>query len=323
MKVIITHKYADVDALACAVALKKLHEGAVLVFPEGLNKQARELLHRLGLQLEYYTTVEQLPQEEIEELVLVDTASLETAPGAEILAGRAKKVVVYDHHKPGKLPAGAELHLFDVPALSEAVYCLLKEKLEKQELILLACGILTDTRFLRLASAKTMAVLQEIIQRAGTTLEDLRRLLSLDQDYSQRVALVKAFKRMKVYVLMDKYFLAVTHSSSHESTIANSLVSSFADIAVVVAVKESESTVRIVCRTRNVPELPCAYELVKLLQERLGGSGGGHKHAAVLEIKVNKKLKKQTAVPAYLQQVVQVVIDAVGAGPGAYKELTV
>jgi nanoRNase/pAp phosphatase (c-di-AMP/oligoRNAs hydrolase) len=340
---VVAHKYADPDALASAVVLGKLKASQGFsvdyYFPQGLNAQARRVWKRLIPELRFFSKVSEL-QNSYHNLVIVDTSNPSQIPGFDKLLNDPRypeSVEIYDHHrispdlrrnledffKARKL----ELHIFETPSLSEAVYEFAKDKINIDGKLasLLLAGILTDTKFLQLANPRTFAIVRELESIAELKIAELRKLLLENlRDISRRIALIKAFKRARFFRFDEDLILAITHSSSFESDIASALVKLCADLAVVVAYKKHEKLLRIALRSyQGVPESFSAYHAAGLLASKLGGSWGGHRHAAVLELRLREAGSKKLIVEKYLNKVLEILTHGLGTHSGAHKEITI
>ena len=107
MKVILTHEQADMDALASQLAAWLLFPDALPLLPRNINRNGRRYLQNFGEDLPYITH-EDLPREEIQKLILVDTQSMITLKG---MSGETT-VIVFDHHPLREdLDPDWELHL--------------------------------------------------------------------------------------------------------------------------------------------------------------------------------------------------------------------
>lgn len=94
MKIILTHEQADFDAIAALLAAYLIYEPAVPVLPRKMNRNVRSFLALYGEELPFID-VRDIPAEEIENILLVDTQALVTLKGAS----KHIKVQVIDHHQ--------------------------------------------------------------------------------------------------------------------------------------------------------------------------------------------------------------------------------
>ena len=93
MRAIFTHDNTDFDALAAMLAASKLHPHAIAVLPPRPNRNLRDFLTLYGAELPF-VDAEDLPQQRIEQVILVDTQSLLQTP----LIDSQTRVEIIDHH---------------------------------------------------------------------------------------------------------------------------------------------------------------------------------------------------------------------------------
>ncbi|WP_188998262.1 CBS domain-containing protein [Deinococcus roseus] len=105
MRLILAHDNADLDAIASLALARKLHPDAIPVLHGGLDGSERTafILFKDALGI---LTPEDLPDEEIESLIVVDTHDLGRL-GEYAEVARKVPVLVYDHHPTeGEVPPG-------------------------------------------------------------------------------------------------------------------------------------------------------------------------------------------------------------------------
>ncbi len=144
MKVILTHENADFDAIASLLGASRLFPAAMPVLPRRMNRNIRAFLTLYGAELPFVHP-DDLPREEIEHAVLVDTQSLTTVRGmAEDL-----RVDIIDHHELDRdLPSN---WMFSGDPLGATTTLLIEEisarflELTDLEATLLLLGIYEDT----------------------------------------------------------------------------------------------------------------------------------------------------------------------------------
>jgi len=93
MQVILTHEQTDFDALASLLGASLLYEHAIPVLPRRMNRNVRAFLSLYGAELPFVDPRD-LPNREIEKLILVDTQSPVTLKGMTAKV----QVEVVDHH---------------------------------------------------------------------------------------------------------------------------------------------------------------------------------------------------------------------------------
>lgn len=93
MQIILTHEQTDFDALASLLGAYLLYEHATPVLPRRMNRNVRSFLALYGAELPFVDPRD-LPSQEIERLILVDTQSPVTLKGMTA----ETQVEVIDHH---------------------------------------------------------------------------------------------------------------------------------------------------------------------------------------------------------------------------------
>ncbi|MEN9935562.1 MAG: hypothetical protein RLZZ387_2141 [Chloroflexota bacterium] len=154
MELILTHSYTDFDALASQLAAARLYPRAVPVLSAQLNENVREFaaLHARELP---FVRLGDLPDEPVEHVILVDTA---TVPRIPQLGEPHPPVLIIDHHPPEQDPLpGDELIHADTGANTTILARQLMDaglSLTTVEATLLLLGIYEDTSSLSLPGTR-------------------------------------------------------------------------------------------------------------------------------------------------------------------------
>ncbi len=150
MRLIISHTNADLDALASMVAAQKLYPDAMLCFPGSQTKNLRELTTETLLYQYEFQRAKDIPLEEIDTLIIVDTRSSEKiGVFKKCLENPTVEIHLYDHHPetPGDI-SGNQEYIEDFGATTTILVQRLKEKnisLTPDEATILCLGIYEDT----------------------------------------------------------------------------------------------------------------------------------------------------------------------------------
>ncbi|MCD6428370.1 MAG: hypothetical protein J7L12_01995 [Desulfurococcales archaeon] len=221
--------------------------------------------------------------------VVIDTASAsQLGKYSDIL----RDYLLIDHHEVNTLVEAAKILLYDPRrrSSSEIVFEVMEYLLSKSSgrvpseiLTALICGILYDTKYLRLADYVTFEVMAKLIKLGGDYAAALSILSSKKElDYSERIARIKGAMRAGLYKVGD-LVMVITCIGAHESSVLKLLLDAGADIAIAIATRKKRGA-RIIIRTTNevIERLgfPLAAELARELGESMKGSGGGHASAA-------------------------------------------
>lgn len=269
---VLTHHNADVDAVASTLSLKTLLSGFGVVselgVAESVSKPAQKLAEKNNFVIDPDCS-------KYDNVILVETSVPEQL--ASVRNVRAD--VIIDHHPAGKLADAAKAAWIDdrYKSCAQMVLELFREadvRIGREVALWLATGLTADTAHLRMAALKEFEDLVFLL-KAGADFGDVLRLLETPVDLSERIAVLKAARRMDVWRIGD-LLLAVSHVKSHEAASCRALVKMGADVAVVVAERENE--VRISSRGRDWI-LGKGIDLSVIFREVgkiIGGSGGGH-----------------------------------------------
>jgi nanoRNase/pAp phosphatase (c-di-AMP/oligoRNAs hydrolase) len=282
---VLCHHDADVDAVASALVLAEcltqLGAKATAGTSEGLNQAAQRLLKLTGREIQVN------PPLKADLVILVDTSSLEhLGKLGEPLKNSGIPITIIDHHLP--VERTKQLAKFywvkdDVPSESELIANLIVElgmKPTPSQALLLLVGIMADTGHFRLAKSSTFEVVNQLI-KAGADYWQALNVLKEPENFSKRVAMLKAAQRSELY-RMYEHLVTFSELSSFEGDAAGMFLKFGADVALVGSGKKGE--VRISGRAR---EGLCAAglhlgELMARVGEELSGFGGGHAGAASL-----------------------------------------
>ena len=288
--VVTAHRNADPDAVGAAYVVRNVLRrrgfDTRLLLPEGMNQVSKRITREL-LGIEPGELEDEAPRESAL-VIIVDTASYEQLGRLASFAKEVTKIVI-DHHGSNSIVADAELAIYDPGARStcELVYLLIREglgeKLEKKELEMLLAGIVYDTRHFLLSTPRVLRVAADMIDEGADLGLVLKALQSPPPDISQRIARLKAAKRMHL-MRAGELIVAITHVGAYEASAARALLDLGADIAIIVSEHGSET--RVVARARREVEekhgIHLGRDIMEELAKRLGGGGGGHSQAAAM-----------------------------------------
>ncbi len=281
---LITHRNADLDAIASALTLRQViaeltsSDGVYVVVPEGLDATSKFFLSNLSIKLDHLYDDEKFDKC-CEHYVVVDAASRDQLGSFTNI----KDFILVDHHEVNTLIDSAGVTLYDYrrKSASEIVAHVVISAgvgLNSDYLTLLIGGILHDSRFLYLADEITFEILAGLM-RLGGNYGRARELLSrrAPMSYSEKVARLKAMSRLGIYKA-GKYLVTVTCIGAYEGNVLKDLLEGGADISIALARRGEGFRVTVRVREEVVNELgkPLAGLLTSHLADSLGGSGGGH-----------------------------------------------
>ena len=285
---LLCHHNADPDALCAAFALSNMLKRVKpdlkteIAAAQGVSRLSKRVLEQLPVNL-----VEEPNFDEADVLVLLDTNTIQQLDDwAERVKESKAPLIVIDHHashpETEKL---SKICVADEAASStcEIIYRFFKElnvELTEKEALALFLGIAFDTRHFVLASSSTFKAVAELVDH-GVNAEEALSMISLPMEMSERVARLKASKRMKI-VKINNWIVAFSHVSAFQASAARALISLGAHVAVVAG--ERGESVRVSLRaTEEFYEktgIHLGRDVAKPLGEYLHGMGGGHAVAA-------------------------------------------
>ncbi len=287
---LLTHHNADVDALASAWVLKNFlskKNRVTIATCESLAKQTKKITELIKEEIAID------PDCSCYDFVIV----LDTSSSEQIKTAKNLKInMIIDHHERGDLHA--ELELVDKNARATAciVYALLKkagyEMNETEKKVLLA-GIVSDTAHLRFADKGTIKVLYELM--GNFSFGEVLNLIAVEEDVSDRIATLKAAKRMELYKF-GEIVVVFSKLGSHEAIAARNLVKLGADIAIVMTKKDGELRISSRGKEKILAKGINLAELFEKVGEFIHGSGGGHDLAG----SANGRVKPYEAVKKFI-----------------------
>ena len=286
---LLCHQNADPDALCSAFAflrfLKRLKPNVKvdIACPEGMSKLSKALSNHLPIDI-----MSKEPRfKDADIIVMLDTNTvMQLGVWGEKVKKASSPVVVIDHHAshPETEKIGA-LCISDENSSStcEIVYGFFKElgiKLSKDEAEALFLGIAIVTKHFILANSHTFKVIADLVD-AGVNAHESLSQLSLPIDLSERIARLKASRRLRL-LRIDNWLIAFSHVRSFQASAARALVETGVHLAIVGGQKDGQLQISI----RSDQEFyrqtgfHAGKDLAKPLGEYLHGMGGGHSTAA-------------------------------------------
>ena len=286
--VILCHHNADPDALCSAYAMAQLLQRirpqlkTEIAAAEGPSQLSKALLAKLPIKLVNAPKIEKADM-----IFLLDTNTIQQLnKWADDLKATNAPIVVIDHHaahpETQKL---ATLCIGDEDAASTCeIVCGFYKDLQltpsEDEARALFLGIAFDTRHFILAKSVTFKIIADLID-AGVNVEESISLLSLPMEESERIARLKASRRVKL-LKIGRWIIALSHVSAYQASAARALISLGAHVAAVAG--QRNDTLRISLRATNEfyqqSNVHLGRDIAKPLGEYLQGMGGGHSVSA-------------------------------------------
>lgn len=286
--VLLCHHNADPDAICSAYAFQSLLKQLMPKIEVEIG--AAYGISRLSKHLLQYVPIDVRDQPRIEKadaIVLLDTNTIQQLDNlAEKVKTSKSPIIVIDHHATH--PETEQLATLcvtneDASSTCEIVYNFYKQaniKPNQTEAKALFLGIAFDTRHFILANSSTLKNIAELID-SGLNVQETLPLLSLPMDLSERVARLKASRRVKLFK-MNEWIIALSHVSAYQASAARALIDLGADVAAVAGQKNEklEVSLRGTREFHKQTGIHLGKDIAKPLGEYIHGMGGGHATAA-------------------------------------------
>lgn len=286
--VLLCHHNADPDAICSAYAFKSLLKQSrpqleiEIGAAHGISRLSKHLLQYLPIEIIEYPNTENANA-----IILLDTNTIQQLDNLaeKVKTGKAP-IIVIDHHAahPETLQL-ATLCITNEESSStcEIVYSFYKQanvKLGQTEAKALFLGISFDTRHFVLANSNTLKNVAELID-SGVNVQETLPLLSLPMDFSERVARLKASRRVRLFKI-NEWIISLSHVSAYQASAARALIDLGADVAAVAGQKNEsiEVSLRATREFHKQTGVHLGKDVAKPLGEYIHGMGGGHSTAA-------------------------------------------
>ncbi len=162
--------------------------------------------------------------------------------------------------------------------------------IDKRTAITIMAAIIIESRFLHKAKCRTFEILGEIC-RDGIEISEAFGLISREKDFSEKVAILKGLKRMRMY-RVDDWLFVFSNLSAYRSETASQIANIGVDFVAIGTEKDDSCKVHIRISDRFLREIQvdATRDLVQMLVSKFGGQGGGH--AQVANATLNAKLEE-------------------------------
>jgi nanoRNase/pAp phosphatase (c-di-AMP/oligoRNAs hydrolase) len=287
---ILSHQNADLDAVCSSIAMKDAlgainsNIEIVIGVPNSISKNAKSVADDCEIQIN--------PSLDVDLLVILDSSTLEQISPLDKDIDMAKKIAIIDHHVPHEETKNiSDFYMVDEGAVStaEVLYELIKAEgieLKKSSNLALLVGILADSARLRLATAKSIQIFAKLLD-SGVDYQKALELVELpEDDASQKIACLKAAKRMEIHKV-DDWVLVTTKVNSFEARAANCIISIGADCVFVGSTNKEKIKMSARARENFLKDtgISLGRDIMPHVGEFVGGSGGGHREAAGVKSK--------------------------------------
>mgnify|MGYP000085342583 CR=1 FL=1 len=297
---IISHRNADADAIVSAnlikkaIVRKKPSIRVEILFPNGISTKSKRIYEHLSMKFS-----KELKEEyfQYDMLIFIDIGSEEVLESAEKLLEAEKPIkILIDHH----IHQVQFLRKFDLTIISDEVSStceiayeiakMVNLTIDKRTAITMMAAIIIESRFLHKAKCRTFEILREVC-KGDIEISEAFGLISRDKDFSEKVAILKGLKRMRIY-RVDDWLFVFSNLSAYRSETASQIANIGVDFVAIGTEEDNSCKVHIRISDRFLREIQvdATRDLVQMLISKFGGQGGGH--AQVANVTLNTKLEE-------------------------------
>ena len=285
---LLCHHNADPDAICAAFAFSRLLERLrprleiEIAAAQGPSKLSKFMLKSLPAELTAQPRIEKA-----DIIVLLDTNTIQQLDewGERVEASNSPLIVIDHHASHPETERLATMCVADEEASStcEIIYRFFKEaevELTEVEAKALFLGIAFDTRHFVIATSTTLKTVADLID-AGVNAQETLPLLSLSMEYSERIARLKAGRRVKL-LKINSWLIALSHVNAYQASAARALIGLGAHVAIVAGQRGDRLQVSL-RSSRDFHKktgIHLGRSIAKPLGEYLHGMGGGHSVSA-------------------------------------------
>ncbi len=291
---ITTHNLVDNDALASTQAFKFLlnqiwpNKKVYLTYSK-ITKSTKSFITKF---LQKYPNIDLFGDNEfdisqIDVIIVLDSNNFDQIiiNGVDDITKLEIPFIFIDHHM-NLNPNNSTLNLIDDTrySTSEIIFEFYKHlslKLSSQTKILLISGILTDTGFFKYSNNNSIKLISRLLT-PKIEFQEIKKLLELDIDISEKIAEIKGLQRVKLIRVKD-WLIGITQVSNYRASVASTLLNVGFDVSIVYS-RDNTGT-KITSRAKNEVCQNTRLHLGKILNDLYRGSGGGHNGAASAHIK--------------------------------------
>lgn len=300
---IVLHRRADLDSYVSGYVLWKYFRDKYrdsldiyFVFPDGISQSMSELLNPRLLEV---PSVEDPEITESSLVLFVDVGGPGVlAEHSNLLDEKGVKILI-DHHTVTNVFKKRFDAVFVNSKASSTIEIILEslwEKIDVDKLLdrdgmdAVVMALLAETRFLQLARWNTLDLLTRILKKyhSEMRLSHFMGRMRKDMDISEKLALLKAFQRIHIY-RYNTHLLTITNISAFHSTVSSKLISCGVDAAIVYSIDDNcKIHIRISDHLYEKTKIDVVKDIISVIKEEVGGTGGGHAQIGSIELPKDK-----------------------------------
>ncbi len=300
MKIITTHFNPDYDALASAIAIKKIYPEAYIVLPGNQEKSMKNFFIQTIIYSLDVKNINEINLDDISTLIIVDTSRKDRIGDfSKIIDKKNLEIIIYDHHFEEDNIITDKKYLKNRGACTTITIEALREKdvdLTSEEATILMMGIYEDTGNLTFNTTTEFDYYAAAyLLKKGANLNTVRDILYHDITIEQ-ISILKQFIDSEEILNIKGINVSITQASSEEYipeiAVAVHKFKDMKNIPVLISLLRLGNKIYLIGRSSS-PEIS-----IKKLAEYFGG--GGHDSAASAVIKDKTLIQVYNEITAFL-----------------------
>ncbi len=283
MDIITSHINADFDALASAIAAKKIYPDAAIVFPGSLEKKVRDFVdafHPVDIK-----KIKDISLNDVRRLIIIDTKHADRIGRfGELLSMPDVKIHIYDHHPIDKSDIRGEVEVIEhVGAVSTIFAEIIQKKaipITPIEATILCLGIYEETGSLTFTSTTPRDLLAAAyLLKRGANLNIVSDFLKIElsrEEFALLNELIQSLREVVIHGVRVKIGKGTMEGFSDVAHLAHKIMDMEDTDAIVLLIGMADK-ILMVARSKAA-ELDASQVLSEF-------GGGGHPTAASATVK--------------------------------------
>jgi len=253
---IVGHRNADLDSIVPALILRIFFKKILkirrvsLLFPEGISEKSSNILRKIGIRFNYNKIYSSKKYNVIYFLDIGGVGVL-GKEGEKLLKFGGMKILIDHHQKIPEFEKYFNIIIVD-PSYSSTTEIVLNiisrfihmQWLEDKYKIAILVTLYVETRFLNYASNNALYWFSLFTKELGIKAFELRRYVVYEESISEKIAVLKTLKRMRIYRYED-IILVISEVSAFMSQVSSILARLGGDIIVIYTSKRGRCRIHI------------------------------------------------------------------------------
>lgn len=295
---LLCHENADLDAITSATIfyqiLKNKKINSVISVPSHINEQALQFIEKEKIFCQKNPDLESFNQ-----IFLFDFNDYEQLGSlrekfTKLQSQNKFDVISFDHHVIEKRSIdSSKIGIGEFYSTTQLLFNFFKKEFNKKMFFYACLGMLEDTGHFIVADKKLFDDFSYCLDNCDKSFSEIVSLTKPAFNKGERIAFLKAAQRAKI-IDLNGVIVIFSNVSFFQGPAATKLLSFGADISLVYGSNEKRKESSLSCRAdsffKEKNKFNLVNDLLKELQNRVGGEIGGHSGAAMWKGKSSQEL---------------------------------